>query len=247
MFIVKMIFFWWIFLWNYWRVNVYARKYRKDPNYYPTMQRYNWLLKKTKLFLWFYGVKVKVEGYDNLGKGPAILTPNHKSNIDPIVLVYALQKQTKEEAVDHKVPTFIAKKELTKKRITRNALSLLDTFYVNKDNLRETMQSLKDFGNFVKQNLTFGVIFPEGTRVKEDGLGEFHHGAFKIAHDKYLPIVPVAISDTRNALNPRRFKKCVITVKFLPALKPSTFMTMESQAIANKVKDAIEKALKEGE
>ncbi|WP_027335058.1 lysophospholipid acyltransferase family protein [Mycoplasmopsis felifaucium] len=243
MFILKMILLWWLFLWSMWRVNVFARKYRKDPNYYPPMQRYNWMLKKAKLLLWFYGVKVNVEGYENLGKGPAILAPNHKSNMDPIILILALQKQTKEEAVDHKIPTFLAKIELKKKMTTRNALSLLDTVYIDRKNIRESVNSLKEFGNFVKQNLTYGVVFPEGTRVKEDGLGEFHSGAFKVARDKYLPVIPVAISDTRDALNPKRFKRCNITVKFLSPLKPASILTMDANVVAEKVKNTIEAAL----
>lgn len=243
MFIIKMIFFWWIFLWNMWRVSVYARKYRKNPDYYHPMQRYNWLLKKAKLFLWFFSVKVKVEGYENIGKGPTILTPNHKSNIDPIIMLYALQKQTKEEGVEHKIPTFIAKKELSQKRITRQVLSLLDTFYLNKDNIRESIAALKDYGKYVKERLTFGVIFPEGTRVKEKELGEFKSGAFKVAAERYLPIVPVSISDTRDALNVKRMKKCTITVRFLNAMKPNNFIGMDYGAIAARVKENIERSL----
>ncbi|WP_029513465.1 lysophospholipid acyltransferase family protein [Mycoplasmopsis primatum] len=244
MFIVKMIFFWWIFLWHMWRINAYARRYRKDPSFYHPQQRNDWLVKKAKIFMWFYGVKVKVEGYDNLPKGASILAPNHKSFIDPVVVLYALQKQTKEEGVKNRIPTFIAKKELTKRMLLRNLLSIIDTLYIDRDNIRESFKVLNEFGSFVKKNLTCGVIFPEGQRVYEDGLGEFKNGAFKVAISNYLPIVPVAITDTRGALNAKRFKKFYITIKFLQPLKPASFLTMNPEVISNKVKSAIEGALK---
>lgn len=245
MYYLKMIFFWFVFLWHLASVNKFARKYKRDPNYYPPQQRNDFLIKKTKIFLWFFNIKLNVEGYENIGKGPAILCPNHKSNIDPIVLFYSLKKQTKEQGVYNKIPTFLAKMELTKKRIIKKTLSLLDTFYVDRNDLRQSIKSLNEFGSFVKQNQTFGVIFPEGMRVKEDGLGEFKNGAFKVALSNYLPIVPVAITDTRGSLDKKRWKKFEITVKFLPQIKPNTMLTMEPRAVAGKVKETIHEALVE--
>ncbi|MBZ4204194.1 1-acyl-sn-glycerol-3-phosphate acyltransferase [Mycoplasma sp. U97] len=244
MFIIKMFFFWWYFLWHLWRINVFAKKYRKDPEGYYPQYRNSWLINKVKLFLWFYSIKVKVEGYENIPKGPVLLTPNHKSYLDPIVLIYALKKQSKEETERNRIGTFLAKIELSKKKIMRNLLSLIDTFYINRENIRQSVKVLNEFGLFVKQNSTCGVIFPEGHRIEDEGLGEFKNGAFKVAVSNYLPIVPVVIWDTRKALSACRMKKRVITVKFLPAMKPNNFLTMDSHVIANRVKTNIEGALK---
>ncbi|MGV2392835.1 UNVERIFIED_CONTAM: lysophospholipid acyltransferase family protein [Campylobacter lari] len=188
---------------------------------------------------------MEVEGYENLGKGPAILVPNHKSNIDPIAILVALKKQTKEEGIMNKIPTFLAKKELSKKRIVKNALSILDTFYIDRTNIRDSLKQLNAFGSYVKDKRTFGVIFPEGTRVKSDELGEFKPGAFRVALKNYLPIVPVAITNSKDSINPKRVKTLVITVKFLTPLKPNNFITMDENAIATKTKFAIEGALNE--
>ncbi|MCE6061915.1 1-acyl-sn-glycerol-3-phosphate acyltransferase [Mycoplasmopsis agalactiae] len=244
MFIIKMIFLWWLVLWYWWRINAFARKYRKDPSFYHPQQRNDWLLKKARFFLWLYGVKLVVEGYDNIPKGAVILAPNHKSNIDPVLVLCALRKQTKEENVRNKIPTFLAKIELSKKRTIRNLLSLIDTIYVDRDNPRDGIKKINEFGAFVKKNSTCGVIFPEGTRVVEDELGDFKAGAFKVAVSNYLPIVPVAISDSRDGLNVKRMKSIKIKVTFLPALKPASFITMEPIVIAENVKGMIKGALK---
>ncbi|WP_029905407.1 lysophospholipid acyltransferase family protein [Mycoplasmopsis opalescens] len=244
-YIFKMIFFWWYFLFLLLRVKAKTKSYEKAPDQQPQLARYNYFLKVVKRIFWFYNIKVKVEGYKDLPKGPLLLVPNHKSNIDPLVMIYALQKQTKEEGVEHKVPTFLAKIELTKKRINKRVLNYLDTFYVDRNNPRQAIKALHEFGAFIREKRTCGVIFPESTRVTEDGLGEFKPGAFKPAYSNYLPIVPVAISDTRQALNKKRNKKLIIKVNFLKPIKPQVFMTMDASALADKVKNQIEGALSE--
>ncbi|MEA4115310.1 lysophospholipid acyltransferase family protein [Mycoplasma sp. 744] len=239
-FILKLILSFPILIFNLWRIRVYARKYKKYPEHYYPQQRITWLTKKVKLFLWLYGIKLIVKGYENVPKGQAILVANHKSNIDPILLLKALEKQTEETGVPIKIPTFLAKKELEKSKIATAAIKLTDSFFIDRQNFREAIKTLNNFGTFIKNNHTLGIIFPEGTRVKENNLGEFKSGAFKIAINQYLPIIPVAISDTRDALNRKRKHKLNITVKFLSPLKPNNFITMNSDALANKVKKIIE-------
>lgn len=241
----KMVFAWLIVLWMLWRINAKARKYRANPTEMVLQQRNDWCLKRVNFVLKLYGVKVKVEGYENLPKGGAILTPNHKSNLDAFILLKALAKPKNEvdPSVLNKVPTFVAKIELKKKRVVRNALSLLDTFYVDREDFRQAFKTMDEFGQYVKENKTYGVVFPEGKRVDEEPLAEFKAGAFKTAASIYVPIVPVAISDTRTADDKKRSKKLEVIVKFLPPIKPNAFLSMQPQAIAEKVKNQIEGAL----
>ncbi|OAD18218.1 1-acyl-sn-glycerol-3-phosphate acyltransferase [Mycoplasmopsis meleagridis] len=224
----------------------YAKKYKKMPEHHYPQQRNNWLLKRAKMLLWMYNIKLIIKGYNNLPKGPFILTPNHKSNIDPLIVLKALEKQTKEKDVQNKIPTFLAKKELRKSKLAMAAITLNDGVLIDRQNFREAIKSLKEFGDFVKENHTVGVVFPEGTRINSAKLGEFKEGAFKVAYNYYLPIVPLAISDTRDATNKKRRKKLIINVTFLPMIKPNTIISMEKGAIAKKVKNNIEEVLYNG-
>ncbi|MCT4469834.1 lysophospholipid acyltransferase family protein [Mycoplasma sp. HS2188] len=240
---IKMIFLWWHFLWCLWRLRAQARKYRRQPNDLTPQQRNDYLLKRARQILWYFNVKLEVTGYDDLPKSPAILMPNHKSNMDPVILLAALRKTNHAKQGGNKIPTFLAKIELKKKGIVKNALELLDTIFINRQDIRQSVKALKTYGDFIKSNKRYGVIFPEGTRIKEDGLGEFKAGAVKVAQSQYLSIIPVAISDTRDALNKNRAKKLVVKVNFLKAIKPGEFLSMENQAVASRVKTLIEKAL----
>ena len=54
-----------------------------------------------------------------------------------------------------------------------------------------------------KENLVNGtsvVIFPEGTRSESGQIGTFKKGAFKLAIDLGLPILPITILNTKNIL-----------------------------------------------
>ncbi|MBU6215607.1 MAG: 1-acyl-sn-glycerol-3-phosphate acyltransferase, partial [Acidobacteria bacterium] len=44
------------------------------------------------------------------------------------------------------------------------------------------------------------MIFPEGTRAVDGELGQFKDGAFRLAVETQLPILPLAVTGTKEAL-----------------------------------------------
>jgi len=60
-----------------------------------------------------------------------------------------------------------------------------------------------------KQRITRGmsiVIFPEGARTKNGKMGRFKRGAYYIAHDMKLPIVPLTINGPYDVLKRNTLK-----------------------------------------
>ncbi|WP_245579604.1 lysophospholipid acyltransferase family protein [Mycoplasma leonicaptivi] len=221
-----------------------AKKYSKKPELFPIEQRYNKLIKSVKKVLKLYNIEVKVEGLDNVpSTGNVFLLPNHKSYSDVLALIFALVSDKTENSV-FRIPTFVAKKELESKMFLKHALKLIDTFTLDPKNFRESLTTMKDFTQFVKENKTYGVVFPEATRIKEVSLGEFKPGAFKAIQQVYGNIVPVAICNSLDSMNLKNGgTKKVITVKFLPEIKANSFITQEPASIAKRVKDLIEKEI----
>ncbi len=71
--------------------------------------------------------------------------------------------------------------------------------FLDRSNSRVAMESL----NEAKRKLVNGtsvVIFPEGTRSKTGDMGPFKRGAFKLAQELKLPVLPVTILGTRHIL-----------------------------------------------
>jgi 1-acyl-sn-glycerol-3-phosphate acyltransferase len=144
-----------------------------------------------------FNLKVKVVGFENLASGgPALLVGNHQDYSDAFIVLKALQKKTQEKDDLNKVATFIAKDTLKHDNLIRYPLELMDVFFLERDNLRKSLEIYKDFGKFIKTHKTYGVVFPEGTRNDEGKVGTFKPGALKIAQKELIPIIPFTINNS---------------------------------------------------
>lgn len=212
----------------------------KEGDFVPDLQkRHDYLIKKISTIFKIYNVEIDVKGYDNLGNGPALLVGNHQDNIDALAIMFALKKQSEDKTINNKISTFIAKHSLQYKSYTRKPLSSINTFFLDRDNVKTSLQTLNDFGKFVKENKTFGVIFPEGTRNKNGEVGEFKPGAFRVAKKEFLPIIPFTINNSVQGFNSKRKEKLKIEVIFHKRISASSIATQNTIAIAGRVRNIV--------
>ncbi|QOY51750.1 lysophospholipid acyltransferase family protein [Candidatus Sulfurimonas baltica] len=136
-------------------------------------------------------IKIKVINEEKIPKdGQYLLTSNHRTIIDPLIVELATKNST---IFGH----WIAKKELYNSvffgKFTRNGGTILLD--------REASQMsgfFKDIKACVKDGNSI-YIFPEGTRNKTDApIAEFKEGAQIIAIKNRLPILPVFIRTKAN-------------------------------------------------
>ncbi|MCL4798856.1 MAG: AMP-binding protein [Burkholderiales bacterium] len=136
------------------------------------------------------GLRIAVEGVAHLPHARAyVLVANHASYVDAIVLMAALPARV----------VFVAKSELRQNRFMRRVLEAVGTRFVERfDAARgiEDSRALTEVAG-AGESLAF---FPEGTFVREPGLLGFRMGAFVLAAQQRLPVVPVALAGTRKAL-----------------------------------------------
>ena len=161
--------------------------------------------------------------------GPVILAPNHRSDIDPVVMAAAVPRQC----------TFLAAAEL----LTRPILGpLIRPFRVvpiqrgrfDRGAIEECLRRLEQ-GEAL-------IVFPEGT-IGPDGRPQpAQDGLSFLAIRSHVPIVPVAITGTHEVWPsgtrlPRRGK---ITVHFGRAIVPTPAATRRDQsALTARVMEAI--------
>jgi len=126
----------------------------------------------------------KVIGKKNLPKKQAaVLTCNHYSNLDSIMLDVKLKKRIR----------YLAKKELFKNKFNSAVLRSLGAFPI--DRSKADVKAFKFALGALKDNKTLG-IFPEGTRNKGEDDAEMQDikaGAITFASKSGAPLIPAMI------------------------------------------------------
>ena len=137
-------------------------------------------------FIFFVIFRLHVEGRENVPQtGAIIVAPNHKSDWDPPLIGVAFYTR---------IIHYMAKEELFKNPFLGWLIRQFGTFPVKRGTVDRTAirQALRE----LKAGNPLG-IFPEGTRIRREGLGRFHSGMASLALMTGTPVVPVAVIGSR--------------------------------------------------
>ena len=159
---------------------------------------------------------VKVEGLDNIDhKKTYVAVSNHQSLAD-IVLMYKTRMQFK----------WVAKDSLFKVPILGWNMLLAKHIRLQRGDFSSIKKVYREAGEWLRRGVSV-VFFPEGTRSDNHEIGEFQNGAFKLAIKERVPILPIMIEGTKDAI-PKgswRFTTRVnCTIKVLAPIDTSDFM-----------------------
>ncbi len=138
----------------------------------------------SRSFFWLMFLPVSVDGTEHIRPGQSyVFVSNHQSMFD-VWLVYGWLPV---------IFKWLMKAELRKVPFVGTGCKAAGHIFVERRNAKAAMESLKE----VEKQLTGGVctvIFPEGTRSLNGELGRFKRGAFQIAIDLGLPVIPLSLS-----------------------------------------------------
>jgi 1-acyl-sn-glycerol-3-phosphate acyltransferase len=118
--------------------------------------------------------------------GPGILVGSHESHLDPFFYGAACHRRIR----------YMSKIDNFKTPIVKTLFNNLGAFKVDRENPARAWEKAKEI---IRGGEWVG-IFPEGTRSKDGELGEFKTGAVRLAIEMQVPIVPMAVIGSRNAL-----------------------------------------------
>ena len=141
-------------------------------------------------------VRVKVSGLEKLNPHQSyVFALNHQSIFDIFVVYGWLPCIFK----------WMMKAELRKIPLIGKACESAGHIFINRSNPIEAKHSIEKAEAHLKNGVSL-VVFPEGTRTKTGEMGVFKRGAFRVATDLSLPIVPVTIRGSfermpRNSFN----------------------------------------------
>lgn len=111
---------------------------------------------------------------------PCIIVSNHTSYLDIIFSPFY---------IDH-TAVFMGKYELLRIPLFKYFFVYLD-IPVNRKSIKDSHKAFSEAGKKLDQGLS-QVIYPEGTISEYGKLRPFKNGAFKLAVEKQVPVVPVA-------------------------------------------------------
>ena len=118
--------------------------------------------------------------------GSGILVGNHESHLDPFFYGAACHRRIR----------YMSKLDNFKTPIVKTLFNNLGAFKVDRETPERGWQKAKE----IIQGGEWIGIFPESTRSKDGTLGEFKTGAVRLAVEMQVPIVPMAVVGSRNAL-----------------------------------------------
>ncbi|MGH8509776.1 MAG: AMP-binding protein [Gammaproteobacteria bacterium] len=132
-----------------------------------------------------------LKGAENLPPAdqPTVFVANHASYLDSYFLVGFLPR----------IPSFVAKAELTRQFTARVFLSRLATEFVERFDKEKGLADARRIAGALRSGRSL-LFFPEGTFSRVPALLPFHMGAFIAAAETATPVVPIAILGTRNIL-----------------------------------------------
>lgn len=175
---------------------------------------------------WWFGFSVKLDDWHHLkaAKRPFIVVSNHQSLIDALIVLQYSPNGT--------AP--VAKKELLYVPIFGVVCWLYGTVFLDRSKGRAAMQNV---GNDMRASDTSVWIFAEGTRNQIDKVGDFKKGAFHLAVETQLPIVPVTIGNYRNVIDKknRLFPGGEIRARAFPAIETEGLKTEDVNELVAKV------------
>ena len=114
---------------------------------------------------------------------------NHASYMDAVVVAAVLPGE----------PIYVVKKELASQIFAGPLLRRLGVLFLERFELTDSLADLDSVTGVARQRRLL-VFFPEGTFTRRAGLSGFYLGAFRVAAQAKLPVVPGIVRGTRSML-----------------------------------------------
>lgn len=195
---------------------------------------YGAAMKAVRFAAWVAGIRVRIEGAENIPSQTCVFVANHASNIDPLALIPRIPRRV----------GVLIKQEVF--RIPILGAGLRRAQFIPVD--RGGRESAGATVSVVTQNLREGLsyaIFAEGTRSPDGRLRPFRKGAFTMAIDAGVFIVPVSIAGTHNLMKKGNWaiRPGDVTLRFGPAVNAAQYPTDRRAELIARVESLVASGL----
>jgi 1-acyl-sn-glycerol-3-phosphate acyltransferase len=179
------------------------------------------------------GIRVHSSGLEKLDPARTyIFMSNHVSNLDPPLLLPLIPRRT----------SVMAKKELFDYPVLGKTMRLGSLVPVDRKNRDAGISAVRAAAEVIRKGINM-TIFIEGGRSFDGKLLPFKKGPFYLAEECEVPVVPVTITGTHQAMPKGRFavEPGRVDVSFHDPIEPQHFGTR--QDLMEKVRRVIDAGL----
>jgi len=159
---------------------------------------------------------VTVEGLEHIDHHETYVVVSNHQSIADIVLMYKTKMQFK----------WVAKESLFKIPILGWNMLLAKHIQLKRGDFTSIKKAYREASQWLRQRISV-VFFPEGTRSEVDEMGTFQNGAFKLAIKEKVPVLPVIIEGTRDAIPKGSWRfttKISIAVRVLEPIETTSYL-----------------------
>lgn len=192
-------------------------------------------------YSWWYAPPTwrhRIEGIEHVDKKkPYVIVLNHSSMAD-IMSLYFVPLNFR----------WVSKAEVFKMPYIGPMLWMHGDIAIQRGRAAEAMAKVVRDGKMWLDRGASVAIFPEGTRSKTGEIQRFKGGAFVLAKEAGVDILPVVLDGTRDIFRPKSFWfnwKLRLTVKVLPPIPAERVVATEVNDMAREVQAMMTEALAE--
>ncbi|MES2681961.1 MAG: HAD-IB family hydrolase [Pseudomonadota bacterium] len=168
------------------------------------------------------GVDVQVIGEEHLwAHRPCVFLINHQSKFDMFLMMYLVRRGF----------TGVAKQEAAKVPGFGTYMRMADVAFLDRAHSGRAVDALRPAVQLLQRGLSI-VMAPEGTRSWTPRVGHFKKGAFHLAMQAGVPVVPVVIRNAGEIMgrNDQTMRAGRVEVAVLPAIAVSHWQKHEMEA-----------------
>ena len=137
--------------------------------------------------------------------------------------------------------SWIMKEELRRMPLVGKACEKVGHVFIDRSSKMRSMRSIQEAEHILKETGRSVVLFPEGTRTRTGRVGMFKRGAFFMARDLHMPMVPTSVDGPYRIIpkggwwvEPHR-----ITLRFHEPIDTSVLTQENMQEYIDRVREVI--------
>ncbi|MGY6630763.1 MAG: lysophospholipid acyltransferase family protein [Wenzhouxiangella sp.] len=180
-------------------------------------------------------VRVELEGMEHIQPGQSyVVVANHQSQFDiPVIYGHC--------GLDLR---WVMKAELRKVPFVASGCRAIGHIFVNRSNPDQARAAINQAVARLPEG-TGILFFPEGTRSRSGQLLPFKKGAFRVAIDQKMPVLPISVSGTREVMpaDSIRIRPGTVRLRIHPPIETDTLSVDQLSQLSRQTQAVIASGL----